>query len=383
MEGLSYEEAWTDYRMSLEMLYDASVNTMTYGYGDVVPESDEVLAERAQDIITKSQRLGNVIARYLESEDPEQREFAELMLLSVASSDVAIANDLARKEQGLLIELEDRAPELPLVLSQVLPILQTYPEQGLRELMGKSLEIEEVRESPDLKAAKQRLKEASFGAVGSIQGEAARVCGLASSGLALIHVGEIQEVARWALGDLMDRLGEGVGLLMRRVAKLLVSAVEKILRMLPEGVQDAVRDQVLGWLADLQQEDGGLWEKLLARVYCSDGIRDEVGQRIDGVPAALDPSILEAAAVQVGQLADKFSDQRRVISLVVRGMRTANGWIVALPHGAVALAAAYVMAMGYAIFAGGDYLDWSRPGTQYLDFVPGVLSTVQQATTAN
>lgn len=380
MEELSYEEAWSEYRQALERLYDQSVYMMTEGYGDVITEPEVFLADYAEEVIRTSRRLGNVIARYLEDE-PEQRELAELKLVSVASTDAAVANDLARKAQDALIETADRAPELPFAVAQVLQVLEIPPEDGARALMGRRLEIEEIGEPPDLKAAKQRLREAASGAIGSIQGDAARVCGLASSGLALVPVGEIQEVARWALGDLMDRLGEGAGLLLRRAARLLASAVEKILKMLPEGVQDAVRDRVLGWLSDLVQEDGGLWEKLLVRVYRADDVREEVDQRVDGVPDTLNPAILEAAAVQMGQLADKFGGQRRVISLAVRGMRLANGWIVTLPHGAVALAAAYVVAIGYAVFAGGDYLDWSRPGAQYLDFVPGVRSVVQQATT--
>jgi|SRR5215208_2978171 len=383
MERPSYEQAWAEYRQALERLYESPVEAMSgFGEGDVVPEPEETLADRAENVVAVSQRLGEVIARDLEAEDHEQRELAELKLLSVASSDVAVANDLARRAQDSSIEATDRASELPGVMAEVRPILDVPLEQGIRGLMGVQLEAEQIEDlvTDDLPAAKRRLREAATGAVGSIQGDAARVCGFALSGLAPVPLADLQKVGQWVLSQLMDKIGEGASRLLRWAARLLASAVEKILKILPKDWQDDVRNAVLGWLTNLEKEYEGLWEKLLAWVYQTKDLRNEINQRIDGVPPTLDPTRLDAASSQAGQLADKFATQRRVLSLVVRGLGFANKWIIALPYGAIGLGAAYVIAIGYAVFAGGDYLDWNRPWAQYLDFVPGVLSVVRQAT---
>ena len=89
-------------------------------------------------------------------------------------------------------------------------------------------------------------------------------------------------------------------------------------------------------------------------------------------------SSVASSAISPGR--STIATQRRGLSLVVRVLGFTNKWIIALPYGAIGLAAAYVIEIGYAVFAGGDYLAWTRAWAQYLDFVPGVLSVVRQAT---
>jgi hypothetical protein len=175
VEELRYEQAWSEYRQALEQLYEQPVEAMSgYGEGDVVPEPDETLADRAEGVVATSQRLGDVIARDLAAEEAEQREFAELKLLSVASTDVAVANDLARKAQDSPIEEADRATELPGAMAEVRSILEVPPEHGMRGLMGVQLEVEQIDESPDLATAKRRLREAATGNAGQPQAGAGR-----------------------------------------------------------------------------------------------------------------------------------------------------------------------------------------------------------------
>jgi len=74
--------------------------------------------------------------------------------------------------------------------------------------------------------------------------------------------------------------------------------------------------------------------------------------------------------------------QKEVIALLLAALSTATPWIMSLqPWGPVGLAAGYTLAIGYVVYAGGDYVDWFWTGER-LNLVPGVRTVVRQSLSA-
>lgn len=140
MEQVSQEEAWNGYRAAIERLYDRPLSEMTDGQGEIDPStSSEALDEYAGAVVESSQRLGDVLSRGMDLDNPSSvRELAALQLVGVASIDLAVANDLAERQEEDEGTFATGVPEtqLPGVVSEVLPLVERPPEVGIEAVLG-------------------------------------------------------------------------------------------------------------------------------------------------------------------------------------------------------------------------------------------------------
>ena len=383
MTAQGYEIAWNAYQEAVEKLYERPMTAMAErGGGDIAWVED--LDERARALIDRSQELGQAAAQGLAAEDPNQRELAELQLLAASASDLAIADDLVRlDEEAVPREVVERDPLLPAAMTELRSVLTTPPEAGIQSLMEEELGAERSVGPADLQAAKQNLRGAAEGAVTDIRDDVASAGQTAFKGLiAGALLAPVQQAANVALNQLMVMVSEAASFLLRRAAGLVVQAIDKMLKALGKEAQNAARKQAARWIQDLQKDS--VFANLLDRLYDTGRIQDAVNQEIDNAPETLGPDPFNTASMRVTQLATKFRKQKQVVTLLLRGLAFARAWLLPItPLGPLALATGYVSALGYVVYAGGDYVDWFRTNaSERLDFVPGVRSVICQTLSA-
>jgi hypothetical protein len=227
----------------------------------------------------------------------------------------------------------------------------------------------------DLQVAKRNLRKAAEGAVTDVRDDVVNVVQTALNGLtAGALLAPVQQAANIALNQLMVMVSEAASFLLRRAAGLVVQDIDKVL-IAPGKAQDAARKQAARSIQDLQKDS--VFANLLDRLCDMGRIQEAVNQEIDNGPETLGPDPFNTASMRVTQLATKFRKQKQVVALLLRGLAFATrAWLLpSTPDGPLALATGYVSAVGYVVYAGGDYGNWFRIyDSERLDFVPGVRS---------
>jgi hypothetical protein len=372
-----YRTAAAAYQQAISRLYEgAGAARADRGPGGLQPAPD--LPARAQAVIDHSAELGGAAAGVMRAAaSADQYELARLQLLAAAAVDLTVAHDLAAEAEGPGGErAAERGAGIPADLQA---ILNTPPEAGIRALLpGASLERGTARPS-NPRAARDALQKAVNVALEDICDDAARAGQAALAGLLQIPAPPLADAGRVALHELTAWAGQGLSALLAKAVSLVLRAVEKIFAALGQEGQGWIRQKAVEWVEDL--EKGTLFGKLLEGLYELEKIQAEVDQRIRAAPEGLGANVFNAASEQVERLAAQFGKQRQVIEWVARGLAWVRPWVLGLPPwGPLALTGSYVTLIGYAVCAGGDYVDWYRTGDRrWLDLVPGIRGVVRAA----
>ncbi len=379
MSTQNYQSAWTAYRDAVAGLYARPLTAMAErGEGDIVATPD--LVNRAQTLVSRSQQLGEAAASSLALPDPNQRELAQLQLLAAAAMDLSIANDLVRRaEAGVPDEVVERGATLPTTLRELQSVLSIPTEQGIQALMKTARLMERGAAPTDPQAAKAALRETVESALADIREDAAAVGQAAFVALAELPTPPIQQAASAVLSELMLKVGESASALVSKAASLVVQAIDKLMAALGKEAQDAARQQAAEWIKDLQK--GTLFDTLLKQLYEPELIQKDVDKALEQTSDGTTAEPFNTASQRVSELAAKFRKQKQVLTYVIHGLTFARPWLMTLPPwGPLGITAAYVVGIGYIVYAGGDYVDWFRTGaTERLNFVPGVRTLVRQA----
>ncbi|MDX1688410.1 MAG: hypothetical protein R3248_10535 [Candidatus Promineifilaceae bacterium] len=342
------------------------------GAGEIadVPEMEA----RMDAVIGQSRSVREALAAGQESERAEERELAQLQLLASAAMDLHVASDMVRRaEEGVPAGVVERSATAPTAMAELHQILRATPEVGMRSLVAG--EVERATGPTHPAAAKASLLEAVEGTLFDIRDEAASVGETAIKNLDELPVPAIKDGLATIAGDVLEKLGEGASLLVRKAATLVAEAIDKILQLLGKKAEDKARQQIAQWVEDLKE--GTLLETLLQRLYEPDRIRQSVEESVEQA-GDLGADRYNEAAEAVNELATKFRKQTGTTTWVLKGLTWASPWILGLgPQGAPILAGAYALTLGYVVFLGGDYADWFRLGEGgRLDLVPGVRTVV-------
>jgi hypothetical protein len=361
----------SDYRAALRQLYAPAPGRPDRSEAEIARSPD--LDQRATEYEQRSEELRQTFAAERASADPEQRELAAIQLLAGAAADLHVAADVAAAEPGDANAPRDRgAGGVP---AEILDVLSVPPSAGLRALPEARRDRGDRPADP--RAAREGLKKVAGEAIDDILRDAATATRVAFVGVTEIPAPPLKEAAGLLFHDLMVKLSEGLSFVVRKAVGLVLRAVEKILTALGPGAWDGVRDKVVGWI-DKLKEDKQV-ENLLTPLYQVAKIRAEVDDLIVGAAPGAAAAVFNDTAARLEGLAGRFQTQRKAIEWVTRGLGWVRPWVVGLqPWGPPALAAAYVSLIGYAVVAGGDYLDWYRLGDgTFLDVVSGVRTVVR------
>lgn len=342
------------------------------GVGDIADAPDT--EARMDAVIGRSRAVREALAGGQASEKAEVREMAELQLLAAAAMDLHVASDMVRRaEAGVAADVVERSATAPAAMAELHQILSATPEGGMRALVA--AEAERAAGPTHPPAAKAALMEAVEGALFDIRDEAAGVGETAIKNLDELPVPAIKDGLAKIAGGLLEKLGEGASLLVRKAATLIAEAIDKILQLLGKRAEDKARQHVAQWIEDLKE--GTLLETLLQRLYEPDRIQRSVAESVEQA-GELEAARYNGAAEAVNELVAKFRKQTETATWVLKGLTWASPWILGLgPQGAPVLGGAYALTLGYVVFLGGDYADWFRLGDgERLNMVPGLRAVV-------
>lgn len=362
-----------NYEEAIATLYAQPAGELSErGAGEIADAPD--MEGRMDAVISSSKAAREALAAAQASESADERELAQVQLLAAAAMDLHVASDMVRRaEAGVPDDVVERSATAPAAMAELHQIMSASPEGGIRALVA--AEVERAAGPSHPAAAKAALLEAVEGTLFDIRDEAAGVGETAIQSLDELPVPMIKEGLTKIAGDLLEKLGEGASLLVRKAATLVAEAVDKILQLLGKKAEDKARQHVAQWIEDLKE--GTLLDTLLQRLYEPDRIRQAVAEGVEQA-GDLEAERYNEATEAVNELVARFRKQTGTATWVLKGLTWASPWILGLgPQGAPILGGAYALTLGYVVFLGGDYADWFRLGEgERLDLVPGVRTVV-------
>ncbi len=363
----SVQAAWTEYQDSRQRAL-AALNAPQLEDADQ-PVDESGLAQ----LDVHSDALRIAIADGLNSDDSGTRQLAMLQLQAAAIQDLDLASRLASQEisSGLVSLEEGGRPETlsEADLAGLDAILATPQHLGISAVVDyRSAALESV--DPAV------FKETVSQAITRIVTDGSTVAAKMLSGLLELPGSAILDAVDKTVGLIFGEVGDKVRRLVKWAVKLVLRAIEKLLSIFGSSA-DAARAKVGEWIKGLDETK---IDDLLSKLFGVEAIKARIDTEIDARGAAAAAAgKLDPCSEQVGQLAARLHKQMEVLDKLAWVVDKAQGWLVTLapPWGAAGVAAGYVVASGYAVFATEDYLDVREGGL--LDLVPGVQHSVDGA----
>jgi hypothetical protein len=362
-------QTWQAYREAIEGLLESS-------RGNLLEQADAedptTLIDRAAAV---SDELLQDIAVAFADREPADRELAALQLNQVAAVDLAVANYLASFEAEDMEQSEDTTESdaralLAQLLSEAQTVLATAPGGWPPFVAG-------AAPMPAREALRQAMKDS----LTCIHADAARSTQkMLVDGLLGVGIGAVAEAVAKPVQEIFQHISSGATRLRRKAAAFVLKGVEKLLGALgvdAAAIRDWVADKVMAWGSDRSEPYLRRW---LAYLYDLDTLPDWLDRAITLAPPNDDA--MDAASHELIHLRRRFHDQMQVINAVASVLGRVGSWLAPLapPWGHVGLAVAYGAGSGYAVMAGGDYIDWENREGAWLNIVPGVRTIVGRCT---
>jgi hypothetical protein len=377
---LSFQEAWQAYQQALRDLYRAPEGVMAAATTDRGPGEVYVerLEERSQALLQCAEAVRGTLQDGLQADDLSQRDLAALKLLAAAAYDLSAASDLLALEaagpaEGERVATDRSATPIPQELRLV---LEAPLEKGMRGLV----QVDRAALPSTPEAASQALQKTIATFLIDIPDDAAELGQAAVGGVVNLGLGPVQMAASLAAQEVLARVPEGLSRLARRIAALAVEGLRKLCAALGEQQEQQVRETAAGWLKDLR-ENRDTVTALLDRLYETQRLGDETKALIPAPPASLPAERYNQATGTLNELLERYAKTKSVLTNLMRVLSFVKAPLLgAAPWGPLSLYTAYVGILGYAVYSGGDYLDWYRTGDYaWLDRVHGLRTTVRQA----
>jgi len=172
----------------------------------------------------------------------------------------------------------------------------------------------------------------------------------------------------------------GVSLIVRRGAALVVEAINKLWTAIGPQREAQAHQQITNWLDQLQRERATV-VGLLDMLYEAQRIGEEASGLIAAAPTGTVAARYNQATLALEVLSHGYDQTSGILEWVLRILALVKGpLLAAAPWGPLATYSAYLGVLGYAIYSGGDYLDWYRTGNiTWLDRVQGLRTAVKRA----
>lgn len=352
------QEIWGEYQDALRGLTSPELSDQAAG-------PDETMADALLD---RSDALHDELATHLEDSDADVRQLAALQLEAAAAVDLDAATRLARSD----------ADEFDAALgdddwAELTRILATPTEQGMSAVVSPEFRAEASDEtSADPKA---QLGAAKDTAIDGISRDAIAAGTETVKALAGVPAGELAKALGATLPEQVQKvIAQGISWAKEKALALVLKAIRKLLAVFNVD-EDAVLARLREWV------DGLTVEKIQAlvaeRLYRVGDLKTTFGQVIEQ-SIALDAGRAGEGAEELKALAARWQKRTSVIGKVAKAASKVEQWLFTLapPWSGAVYTATLGLATGYAIFAGGDYLDWDE-SDGVLDRVDGVGAIVR------
>lgn len=372
MAETAYAEALGAYRDAATGLFAQQREVLAEAQ---TPALEPYAEARAEELVRRSAQLEAAAADAARSGDPDVRELANLQLSALAALDLAAADDLltgaAQEGQAML---ESEASTWAQAHAELSPLLELSPMLGYSQLLAER--PEEGLLDEDVATARAELLERAGTAIDEIIAQAAGGTAKAVEGLAGMGGGTLLKAASETADLLLGQLARQARRLVRWAVKLVTKAVSKLLRILGPQLEKAVRKQVGGWLAQLKLTDA--LDTALKWLYDDQVLKAEAQARVQSAPDALGAAPFKQTKADLDDLVGRFGWHARILGWIAKALEKLQGKLMALaPWAPVAVAAVWLLMLGYAVVVGGDHLDWHRLGDEgTFDVVLGVRRTV-------
>ena len=371
-----YTDVWNEHDLAGAALYEA------IGSAEAEPSPTVRslgVTDRAGSVVTTSSRLAEAAAEGLTARSRADRERSTLRLVAGAAADLAIAGDLLRSEEETGVGVRAAVgPTYSQLMSDLGPILEPGDELGLAPITRSA--VAPVPESVDEAIA--QLTSTATHSFDTIAGHVIALSKLVMNGLITVPVAQIHEAAAIAATEILNMLEEQIGAVIRRATQLLVQAYDKILKAIGQDLASQARQQAAQWIERLKS--GNTIEQLLEQLYERQRILEDVEARAKQADGILLSDTFSAALSETQSLAEHFERQSQSLEWVLRGLNFVKERLLQLqPWGPLAVTAVYVGTVGYAVYAGGDYVDWFRTEQiEPLNRIPGLRGVVRDTLTS-
>jgi hypothetical protein len=321
-------------------------------------------------LLVESEQLEQELAQFLEHDRQDVRELAELQLEAASAVDLDYANRLASTAEGgeFAAALDDEE------FSRLDEILRTPTESGISALVQPEVDAgldDEASNDPKL-----ALKAAFEKAVDGIAGDAVDAAKATISAMVDIDAGKLADSIAAKLGDRFAQALGHLRMLKKKVVDFVWKAISKLLAVFKID-EDKLKEKLKGWVGDMAESK--IKGFVIETLYRVDELKKKNAALIDGADG-LDGAKAKSGADALAALAAHWHQRTWVIGKIAGLLSKVRDKIFAFapPYTGIAYTAAAVTATGYAILAGGDYLDWDE-SDGVLDRVEGVTTIVKRA----
>lgn len=406
MTDSTYSEALAAYTTQLRGMFSAPAGMapsagVARGAGVEVPV--DVLADRAENMVTASRTLGNLTVPFLESESQPVREAAEMKLLAQANAELEVAlalleatgNEASGETTGTTRGGRTTASQQ--AINRLIGVLEIPLEMGMTPFVEES--IARGVKSKDIPSACKALKDQVEFSLDTIVRQAARSSSRALDTLLSLDTSLLQQgVALLDKGaaDLLAKISSGLNDLLQRLSKaamqLLLQAYDWVLALIGKDTEKVARMKIKEWIDDLRPDHNTpddtpkLATELVKRVFNPAAVTVDLNERMARSKADLDALNKMVENVEtIGANYEAKTKQAETFLKLVGAVKMLPLPVDKLPYVQVAMAAVVLGLMGYVLYAGYDHVDtgkltfFNKFGVNIPDRVTGIRATLEKA----
>lgn len=346
------------------------------------PTRAENLAGRGERLVQMGRELGEATASRLSHPEETRREEAQVRLLAQANAQLEVAH-------GLLAAAETSEPggEPAKVRGWMASVDVRQSLERLADVLEQPLApspaIREAKVSTEIGVRTSLLNQAES-TINSIVRQTSRVGLQAVRNLLSLDpeiLAQGVSLISQEAGALIAKLGDDVNQLVRRLVlsavQLILQAYDWVLALIGKDGESQIRQQVQQWIEELRKEkeagaadEGGLFEKMVNRVFDVQGITRDVAGWINAATAADDQ--LQELNTKIAHLSKSYEALANQAEnfLKLLGLAGTAALLKRIPQFAVLVVAIETTLLGYILYTGYDHIDSNR--LQFLDRVKGV-----------
>jgi hypothetical protein len=335
--------------------------------------SADTLADRADRLADRSAELLDQTTLFLSDKDPNVRLGAEQSLLAQAVASLRVAEGLMAAE-AVEDDVETRsaaAPSEPAGFDDLLSLLET----PLDSLGGDAAAEPVQTRGAAPQASRDDLIRTAGDAIDQVLDGVGAFGKDAIAGLLGLDTALLKQAAQLISGELAElvaKLGEQASLLVSKAVRFLLQAYDSLLAALGQDAASALRQQVAGWLEQIQQGDS--MAQLIGAALQADAVRAQVADLVAASQASAE--VLGQTEASVEALPGSFNARTKLAAQILAGIAVLKRIpATRLPMVEVATAAVYIGLLGFVVYTGSDYVD--APRLERIGRVTGVLQVVE------
>ena len=373
----SFESAWEAYQQAAVDLYKkpAVSESAERGEGEIYREQ---LEERSEILLTRSGELRESLLPAVKTEELDQRELATLKLFASAAHDLSTAIDLMELENAESDTDVERGMSGQLVILEKLREVMNAPLEGG---MASILDVERTALPHDPQAARKVLQSTINELLGYIPQGTAEISKIAlKDGLFTFALDSIPDAE--TIQQIMEKIPEGISEFLRRAAEFIIEAFRKFEKAIGKEQLEFILEQLGSWLDELWEKTE-LVDKWLNELYETERLGDETRGLVEASPVDTEFRVYNQATSSLEQLQARYAMHQKVLKSLLQIVKIVKRPLLGVgPWGLTAVYGSYAAILSYAIYGGGDYLDWYRlEEAQWLDRVPGLRTTMRKSLT--